>query len=243
MTTSTSTSHPTVVLVHGAFADASGFAGVIRELQSDGVTVHAPANPLRGLFFDSDSVRAFVAAIPGPVVLVGHSYGGAVITQASADLDNVVGLVYLAAFGLDVGDSCGSVGEPFPAPLLATNSQPTSYEAGAGAGPGPDLYIDHALFRETFCADVPVDQAAVLAATQRPVASAVFGEVCTKAGWKTRPSWYLVSEQDAAISPDAERFMAKRMDATTESIKGSHVAFLTHPVEVATFIASALGRP
>lgn len=237
-----STTRPTVVLVHGAFADASGFAGVIRELQSRGITVVAPANPLRGLFFDSDYVRTFVAAIEGPVVLVGHSYGGAIITQASAELDNVVGLVYLAAFGLDVGDSCGSVGEPFPAPLLATNSRPTSHEAGAGAGPGPDLYIDRTLFRETFCADVPVDQAAVMAATQRPVASAVFGEACTAAGWKTRPSWYLVSEEDAAISPDAERFMAQRMGATTASIKGSHVAFLTHPVEVAAFIASALRR-
>ncbi len=231
---------PTVVIVHGAFADASGFAGVIRELQSDDVTVYAPANPLRGLFFDSGYIASFVQSIDGPVVLVGHSYGGAVITQASAELDNVVGLVYLAAFGLEVGDSAGSVGTPFPAPLLNANSRPTSYDAGAGAGPGPDLYIDHKLFRETFCADVPVDIAAVMAATQRPVASAVFSEACTAAGWKTRPSWYLVSEQDCAISPEAERFMAQRMGATTESIKGSHVAFLTHPVEVANFIKGAL---
>lgn len=231
---------PAVVIVHGAFADASGFADVIRELQADGVTVYAPANPLRGLFFDSKAIASFVQAVEGPVVLVGHSYGGAVITQASAELENVVGLVYLAAFGLDVGDSAGSVGAPFPTPLLNTNSRPTSYEAGAGAAPGPDLYIDHKLFRETFCADVPVDLAAVMAATQRPVASAVFGEECTAAGWKTKPSWYLVSEQDCAISPDAERFMAERMGATTESIRGSHVAFITHPVEVATFIKGAL---
>lgn len=236
----TVTTQPTVVLVHGAFADASGFAGVIRELQADGVTVYAPANPLRGLFFDSAYVSSFVQAIDGPVLLVGHSYGGAIITQASAGLDNVIGLVYLAAFGLDVGDSAGSVGEPFPATLLATNSRPTTYDAGAGAAPGPDLYINYELFRETFCADAPVDQAAVMAATQRPVASAVFGEACTAAGWKTRPSWFLISEEDCAINPETEHFMAKRMGATTNTIKGSHVAFITHPVEVANFIKSAL---
>ena len=236
------THYPTVVLVHGAFADASGFGGVIRELLSEGVTVHAPANPLRGLFFDSTYVSSFVSAIDGPVLLVGHSYGGAIITQASAKLDNVVGLVYLAAFGLDVGESCGSVGQPFAPPLLATNSRPTSYEAGAGAASGPDLYIDYDRFRETFCADVPVDTAAVMAATQRPVASAVFGEACTAAGWKTRPSWFLVSAEDNAINPDAERFMAQRMGATTETIKGSHVAFIAHPVETARFILSAVRR-
>lgn len=240
MTTSAKSERPTVVIVHGAFADASGFGGVIRELQADALTVYAPANPLRGLAFDSDYVAAFVKAIPGPVVLVGHSYGGAVITQASAALENVVGLVYVAAFGLDVGESAGSVGAPFPEPLLNANSRPTPYDAGAGAAPGPDLYIDYALFRETFCADVPIDQAAVMAATQRPIASAIFGEACTAAGWKTKPSWYMVSEQDCAIHPDAERFMAQRMGATTASVKGSHVAFLTHPVEIAQFITSAL---
>ncbi len=239
--TSTATSaRATVVLVHGAFADASGFGGVIRELQSAGATVRAPANPLRGLAFDSEYVAAFVAAIEGPVLLVGHSYGGAVITQASAGLPNVVGLVYLAAFGLDVGETCGGVGQPFPPPLLNTNSRPTAYEAGAGAAPGPDLYIDYELFRETFCADAPVDDAAVMAATQRPVATAVFGEACTAAGWKDRPSWFLVSEQDQAIAPEAEHFMADRMGATKQTIKGSHVAFHTHPVEVAAFISSAL---
>lgn len=236
---SDATPQPTIVLVHGAFADASGFGGVIRELQTRGITVRAPANPLRGLAFDSDYVKAFVGAIDGPVLLVGHSYGGAVITQASAELDNVAGLVYLAAFGLDVGETCGGVGAPYPAPLLSTNSRPTSYPAGAGAADGPDLYIDYDLFRETFCADVPVDLAAVMAVTQRPVATAVFGEACTAAGWKTKPSWYLVSEHDEAISPEAERFMAERMSATTESIDGTHVAFIARPVAVADFIARA----
>src|SRR6266446_2379029 len=118
---------PTLVLVHGAFADASGFGGVIRELTTSGYEVAAPPNPLRSLAFDANAVGAYVRAIDGPVVLVGHSYGGAVITQASADLGNVVGLVYVAAFGIDVGESCASLQGPFPPSMLASTSAPTAY--------------------------------------------------------------------------------------------------------------------
>jgi pimeloyl-ACP methyl ester carboxylesterase len=232
-------SAPTVVLVHGAFADASGFGGVIRELQSAGHTVLAPPNPLRSLAFDASAIAAFVAAVGGPVVLVGHSYGGAVITQASAAADNVTGLVYLAAFGLDVGESCASVQQPFPSSLLSTTSYPSSYDA-PGAPQGPDLYICKERFRETFCTDVPVDTADVMYATQRPLSLAALTEPATSAGWKTKPSWYLVSEHDNAIPPDAERFMAQRMNATTKSITGSHTAFIAQPVSVAAFIAEAL---
>jgi pimeloyl-ACP methyl ester carboxylesterase len=229
----------TVVLVHGAFADASGWAGVIRELQAADRIVVAPPNPQRGLVADAEALKPLVAAIAGPVVLVGHSYGGAVITQASAGLDNVVGLVYLAGFGLDIGESVADVQAPFAPPLLASNARPTPYDA-AGAAGGPDLYIDGKTFRETFCADLPVDLAAVMAVSQRPVAAATLGEKCTAAGWKSVPAWYLVSAEDNAINPDAERFMAQRMKATTETIKGSHVAFISHPVETAAFIMSAL---
>ena len=232
-------SEATVVLVHGAFADASGFAGVIRELESAGHTVIAPPNPLRGLASDADTVSAVVKAIDGPVVLVGHSYGGAVITQASAGLDNVTGLVYLAAFGLDVGESCASVQGPFPPSMLATTSRPTSYDA-PGAAQGPDLFIGKEGFRETFCADVPVDMADVMFATQRPLAVAALTENATAAGWKTKPSWFLVSEHDNAIPPDAQRFMAERMGAVTESINGSHTAFIADPVGVASFITKAI---
>jgi pimeloyl-ACP methyl ester carboxylesterase len=170
---------------------------------------------------------------------VGHSYGGAVITQASAGLDNVSALVYLAAFGLDVGESCASVQEPFPPSMLATTSYPTPY-AAPGAPQGPDLYINAEQFRETFCADVPVDAAGVMFATQRPLALAALTEPATAAGWRTHPSWYLVSEHDNAIPPDAERFMAERMKATTDSIPGSHTAFIAQPVRVASFIKQAL---
>src|SRR6516164_10808923 len=154
-------SDPTFVLVHGAFADASGFAGVIRELESAGHTVVAPPNPLRGVAFDAATVGAVAGAIDGPVVLVGHSYGGAVIGQASAGLDNVTALVFLAAFGLEVGESCASVQQPFPPPLLAQTVAPTPYDAPGAAG-GPDVYVQKDRFRETFCADVPVDMADVM---------------------------------------------------------------------------------
>jgi pimeloyl-ACP methyl ester carboxylesterase len=233
---------PTVVLVHGAFADASGFAGVIRELQSAHVPVRTAAVPLRGLAFDADALSAYVAGLDGPVVLVGHSYGGAVITQAAAALDHVVGLVYLAGFGLDLDESVASVQEPFAPPLLATSARATAYDARGGAVGGPDLYIDDEAFRETFCADVPADLAAVMAVTQRPVAAAAIAEKCTSAGWKTRPTSYLVSTRDRAISPDAERFMADRMGATREDIDASHVAFISKPAETAAFLLSALHR-
>jgi pimeloyl-ACP methyl ester carboxylesterase len=229
---------PTVVLVHGAFADASGWGGIIRELQADGVTVIAPPNPLRGISNDAVGVRALVSAIDGPVVLVGHSYGGAVISQASAGLSNVTALVYLAAFALDEGETILGVQEPFAPSLLAVNARPTSYDAPGAAG-GPDLSIDPAGFRETFCADVPVDLAAVLSATQRPAAAAALSEPAGRPGWKDITSWYLVSEQDRTINPDTERFMAQRMKATTESIDASHLAFVSQPVMVAQFIKGA----
>jgi pimeloyl-ACP methyl ester carboxylesterase len=230
---------PTAVLVHGAFADASGFTGVIRELASTGHTVVAPPNPLRGLAFDAASIAGYVDALDGPVLLIGHSYGGAVITQASAALGNVTGLVYLAAFGLDEGESCASVQQPFAPALLLSATYPTSYDA-PGASHGPDLYICQEKFRETFCADVPVDTAKVMFATQRPLSLAALTENATAAGWKTKPSCYVVSELDNAISPDCQRFMAERMGATTRSIAGSHTAFVAQPVAVAQFIGEAL---
>jgi pimeloyl-ACP methyl ester carboxylesterase len=179
---------PTVVLVHGAFADASGFGGIIREVRTRGYRVVAPPNPLRGLAGDAATVSAVVNAIEGPVVLIGHSYGGAVISQASARTGNVIGLVYLAAFSLDAGESCASVQAPFPASMLAATAVPTPYDASGAAG-GPDLYIGEDGFHETFCADSPADLAQVMYATQRPLAAAALSETATAAGWKTIPSW------------------------------------------------------
>ena len=232
---------PTVVLVHGAFADASGFGGVFSELSTSGYRVLAPPNPLRSLRGDAETVSAVVTAIEGPVVLIGHSYGGAVITQASAHAGNVVGLVYLAAFSLDAGESCASVQAPFPPSMLATTVVPTSYDAVGSAG-GPDLYIGEAGFRETFCADSPAELARVMCASQRPLAAAAFSENATAAGWKTLPSWYQLSRHDNAIPPQAQQFMAKRMNSATEEVDGSHTVFIAQPERTAAFIKKALAQ-
>lgn len=229
---------PTIVLVHGAFADASGFAGLIGDLEASGYPVVAPPNPLRSLLTDADSLARVVGAIDGPVVLVGHSYGGAVITQASAGLSNVKALVYLAAFGLDVGESCVSAQEPFPAPLLATENQPTPYDAVGSPG-GPEVYVKKERFREVFCGDSSEEVAAVMYATQRPLAVASLTQNATAAGWKDIPSWFVVSDHDNSISPKAEEFYAERMKATTSHIDGSHTAFIPKHAQIAEVIRAA----
>ena len=234
------TSRPTVVLVHGAFADASGYAGVIRELQTRAVEVRAPMNPLRSLAFDADAIARYTTAIEGPIVLVGHSYGGAVISQAAPAVKDVTGLVFLSAFAPDEGESCASVQEPFPPSLLASTSVPTPYDA-PGAPGGPDLFIKIPDFHQTFCADLPAEVAAPMAVSQRPLSAAALTEKATVAGWKDLPTWYMVSEQDNAIPPDCERFMAKRMNADVESVTGgSHAAFIAHPDIAASLILKAI---
>jgi pimeloyl-ACP methyl ester carboxylesterase len=228
----------TIVLVHGAFADASGFAGLIGDLEASGHTVVAPPNPLRSLLTDADAIARVVGAIDGPVVLAGHSYGGAVISQASAGLSNVEALVYLAAFALDVGENCVGVQEPFPAPLLATENEPTPYDA-AGSPGGPELYVKKERFREVFCGDSSEEAAAVMYATQRPLAVASLTQNATAAGWKSIPSWFVVSDHDNSISPKAEEFFAERMGATTSHLDGSHTAFIPQHARVAEVIRQA----
>lgn len=230
---------PTAVLVHGAFADASGYAGVIRNLETQGVAVRAPMNPLRGLASDADAVARYTTTIEGPIVLVGHSYGGAVISQAAPAVKDVRALVFLAAFAPDVGESCASVQEPFPPSMLATSNVPTPYDAPGAAG-GPDLFIDIEKFHETFCADLSEDVAGPMAVSQRPLSAAALTEGATTAGWKDLPCWYLVSEHDNAIPPDCERFMVQRMNAVTESVDGSHVAFIAKPDVASALILKAL---
>ena len=233
-----STDH-TVVLVHGAFADASGYAPLIRILEAQGVTVRAPMNPLRGLASDADAIVRYTTTIDGPIVLVGHSYGGAVISQAAPAVKNATGLVFLSAFALDEGESCASVQEPFPPALLATTNVASPYDAPGAAG-GPDLFIKIADFRETFCADLPEELAAPMAVSQRPLSAAALTENATVAGWKSLPTWYMVSQRDKAIPPDCERFMAQRMNASTEEVNGSHAAFIVHPDVPAGLILKAV---
>ena len=233
-------SGPTVVLVHGAYADASGYAGVIRKLQSRGVEVRAPMNPLRSLAFDADAVARYATTIEGPIVLVGHSYGGAVVSQAVPLLNDVIALVFLSAFALDQGESCASIQEPFPAPMLASAIVPSPYDA-PGAPGGPDLFIKVSEFHQAFCADLPASVAAAMAVSQRPLSAAALTETATTAGWKNLPSWYMVSEGDNAIQPDCERYMARRMNAHVESVsKGSHAAFIARPDIAASLILKAI---
>jgi len=233
-------SGPTVVLVHGAYADASGYAGVIRKLQSRGVEVRAPMNPLRSLAFDADAVARYATTIEGPIVLVGHSYGGAVVSQAVPLLNDVIALVFLSAFALDQGESCASIQDPFPAPMLASAIVPSPYDA-PGAPGGPDLFIKISEFHRAFCADLPASVAAAMAVSQRPLSAAALTETATTAGWKNLPSWYMVSEGDNAIQPDCERYMARRMNAHVESVsKGSHAAFIARPDIAASLILKAI---
>jgi pimeloyl-ACP methyl ester carboxylesterase len=222
---------PTIVLVHGAFADALGWQRLIPVLQKDGYEVLAVENPLASLAGDVESTKRFLEGVKGPIVLVGHSYGGAVITGAAAGNPNVKALVYLAAFAPDDGEAIGAFNDKYPVDLSSA-LRPDS----AGF-----LYVDRAKFRALFCADLPEGDAKVAAATQKPLHNSVFGASVPTAAWKTIPSWFLVSQDDHAINPDQERFYAKRMKAKTSEVKSSHVAFISHPDVVAKLIEEAAG--
>jgi len=222
---------PTIVLVHGAFADAGGWQHIIPILENDGYNVIAVENPLTSFAADVETTKRLIDAQQGPVVVVGHSYGGAVITEAAADNPNVKALVYLSAFAPEAGEAIGAFGDKYPAPL-----GPTLRPDTAGF-----LYIDRAQLRDVFAKDVSPVEASVMAATQKPLNKSVFTAAPSKAAWKTIPSWYLVAQEDRAINPDLERFYAKRMGAKTIELKSSHVSFISHPAEVVRFIEEAAG--
>lgn len=229
---------PTVVLVHGAFSDASSWSGVIAELQAAEIDVTAPANPLRGLAGDAGYVARVAGAIDGPVLLAGHCYGGAVITAAAAMAPNVVGLVYVAAYALDAGESCLDVTERFPDSGLALALRPAAFPNG-GSGHAIELYLKRDSFPAVFAADLPERVAAAAAVAQRPIAAAAFEERAPAAGWRTVPSSYLVASADQAIDPAAQRFMAWRARADTIEVAASHAVLLSQPAAVAAVIRSA----
>ncbi|MGQ4382553.1 alpha/beta fold hydrolase [Streptomyces sp. SAS_270] len=233
------TSIPTVVLIHGAFADATSWSGVITELQSEGIPVIAPPNPLRGLAADAAYVASVAAQIDGPVVLVGHSYGGALITVAGTT-ENVVGLVYVAAYVLEEGESLGELQGRFPDSPLVSNLKQWTYPVADG-DPAAEVTITAEAFPSVFAADVPADVTKVLAVAQRPLAAGAFTETASAAAWQTKPSWALIAGADQAINPEVERFGAERAGATVVEIEGaSHAVAVSQPKEVAALILDAV---
>ncbi|MER7576507.1 alpha/beta hydrolase [Streptomyces sp. NPDC126514] len=229
---------PTVVLVHGAFADSSSWNDVVRTLQGRGYPVIAPANPLRGLPSDSAYVASVLRSIDGPVVLVGHSYGGEVITNAAASNSQVKALVYLAAVAPDKGESANDVLGKFPGSKLGEVLNPRPYPKADGST-GTDLYIKPDKFREAFASDVPASTAAMMAATQRPIEASSLSDLSQSAAWKTIPSWYLVATDDQAIPVAAQRFMAERAGARTVEVDSAHAVAVSHPLETANLIVDA----
>ena len=230
----------TVVLVHGAFADASSWAGVIPTLQAAGVDVLAPANPLRGINNDATYIASVASQTPGPVLLVGHSYGGAVITSAGNRADNVRGLVYVAAFIPDEGETLQNLAMQATDSKVGPALQATHYPTNPPSAPGTEFTIDPAQFHEVFCADLPAEQAAILAVSQRPLAEVAFGEMTQNPAWKTLPLWAIISPSDFVIGPSGERFMAERAGATITEVEGSHVIMISKPQVVTDVIMTAV---
>lgn len=230
---------PTVLLVHGAFADGSSWNLVIEQLQKSGIKAQAIANPLRGLQSDGDYVASIAKQIAGPVLLVGHSYGGPVITVAGNKAPNVKGLVYVASFGLDQGQSIQDSLAGFKEPLINSALQGLTFPNGQAEM--LEFYIQPDRYHEVFGADLPTTMTDVLKLTQRPVVASAFGEkLQVEPAWKKLPSWFLVASEDNAINPDAQRAAAQRIHAKTMEVAASHAVALSRPQDVAGLILEAL---
>jgi pimeloyl-ACP methyl ester carboxylesterase len=221
---------PNIILIHGAWADGSCWSGVIDLLQADGYNVTAPQFPLTSLADDVARLRQVLDLQDGPSVVVGHSYGGQVMTALGADAPNVIGLVYIAAFGLDQGESLGGLLSQGPASPALTHLLTDAQ--GFGWLPVDD-FVSH------FAGDVSPARARVMWAVQQPLATSLFGDEMGVPAWKSLPSWYLVAADDEAIPPAAERQFAARMGATTVEIPSSHVPMVSHPGDVAQLIETA----
>jgi pimeloyl-ACP methyl ester carboxylesterase len=220
-----------IVLVHGAWADGSCWSAVIEQLQANGHMVTAPQFPLTALDADVARLRQVLARQSGPTLLAGHSYGGQIMTALGTDAPNAVGLVYIAGFGLDEGESIGGLLAGGPPPPAVAN---LDVDANGAAWLPEDDFVRH------FAADVPPVKARVLFAAQQPLAYAAFDDVMGVPAWKSLPSWYMVAESDEVIPPDAERSFAQRMGAVTVEAASSHVAMISHPDEVTDLIETAV---
>jgi pimeloyl-ACP methyl ester carboxylesterase len=230
-----STVKPTIVLEHGAWADGSSWSGVVTRLQKDGYTVDVPPNPLRGLDSDSAYLASYLATVPGPIVLVGHSYGGFVTTNAATGDKNVKALVYVDAYIPAQGDTLNSLTSQFPGSQIT----PAALNFVSSPGGVTDVYIKPALFRSILANDLPARQAAELAATQRPIAASTLTDVSGPPAWASIPSWAVIGTADHAIPPAAQEFMAARAHATVTRINASHLSLISHPGTVANVIEEA----
>jgi pimeloyl-ACP methyl ester carboxylesterase len=224
------TVQPNIVLVHGAWADGSSWSAVVQRLQSDGYNVTAPQFPESSLANDVARLQQVLERQDGPTLVAGHSYGGQIMTALGTDAPNVVGLVYIAAFGLDQGESIGG--------LLATGT-PTAALAHMDIDKQGFAWLPEDDFVTHFAADIDPVQARGMYAVQQPVAASAFEDVMGVPAWKSLPSWFLVAEDDQAIPPDAERQFAKRMGATTVEVRTGHVAMVSHPDDVVQLIEAA----
>jgi len=224
-----STTKPTIVLVHGGWADSSGWSGEISRLTQAGYPVIAPANALRGLTSDADYIRSVLQSITGPIVLVGHSYGGAVISNAARGVPNVKALVFIAAFAPDTGETLQALVTMNPGTMITPAALDTRQYPLPGGGEGTDLYIKESAFHDAFAGDLPLTTTNLMWAEQRPFSVAAFTEPSGEPAWKTIPSWYLVSTNDHAIPPATESFMARRAHAHIETVDASHVSYISQP--------------
>jgi pimeloyl-ACP methyl ester carboxylesterase len=235
----TATTKPTIVLVHGGWADASGWNAEVTNLEKLGYPVIAPANPLRGLASDADYLHSVLSTINGPIVLVGHSYGGAVISNAAVGLSNVKALVFVAGWAPDKGESLLGLIAKYPGTMIGPKTTfVRRYSLGDGTT-GGDLYLTKKGFETAFASDVPKKQADLMWAEQRPFSQEAFGSPSAEPAWKTIPSWYLVSTEDHAIPPATQMFMAKRAHAKIEKVKASHVLMISQPAATTKIILEA----
>jgi pimeloyl-ACP methyl ester carboxylesterase len=224
---------PTIVLVHGAFAESASWNGVIRRLRDQGYFVMAAPNPIRGISADAEFVSSILASIQGPIVLVGHSYGGAVITNAARDNKNIEALVYIAGFAPDMGENIGELSTRFPGSTLGETLMTVTLPDGS-----KDLYIRQDRFHAQFCADVPAEVATLMAVTQRPLRDVALNESSGPPAWRSIPSWFLIPELDKNIPAEAHRFMARRAQAreVLEIPGASHAVGVSQPDKVAGMI-------